>query len=85
MGRYINKTSTGQELGWRKAQPLIDDGAKVIPPPTTWQPGLVCVVDNGVFQAAGYAFDEREMQVFLKPDGRDKVWLEYAHAETLAE
>jgi uncharacterized protein YxjI len=55
------------------------------PAPTTWRPNLVCVVDNGVFEAAGYAFDEREMHVFLRPDGRNKTWLEYSHAETLAE
>lgn len=51
MGRYINITSTGKELSWRKAQELINDGAKQIPEPSVWNPNLVCVVDNGVFEA----------------------------------
>ncbi len=85
MGKYINKTSTGEQLGWDKTETLIKDGAKEIPEPTQWRPNLVCVVDNGVFEAAGYAFDEREMKHFLTPDARHKTWLEYTHAEKLAK
>lgn len=85
MGRYINELSTGQPIGWRKAQALINDGAKEIPQPAEWRPNLVCVVDNGVFEAAGYAFDQREFEVFSAPDDRKKIWLEYPHAEALAK
>lgn len=85
MGRYINKTSTGEELSRKKVEDLIKDGAKEILPPTEWRPGLVCVADNGSFEAAGYAFDERQMKIMLTPDHRKTVWLEYSHAEALAE
>lgn len=84
MGRYINKTPTGP-IGLRKVHALIIDGAKQIPAPTEWRPNLVCVVDNGIFDAAGYAFDERQMRIMLTPDHRKTVWLEYPHAEALAE
>jgi len=85
MGRYINKTSTGKGLLWTKVNDLINDGAREIDPPTEWRPNLVCVIDNGAFEAAGYAFDEREMKIFLSPDSRKKVWLEYSHAEAVAD
>lgn len=35
----------------------------------------VCVVDNGPFEAAGVAYDEREYYRFHNPDGRPKLWL----------
>jgi len=37
--------------------------------------GVVCVVDNGPFEAAVYAFSGPELEVFLTPDGRPKKWL----------
>jgi hypothetical protein len=37
--------------------------------------GVVCVVDNGIFKAAAFAFSEEELEVFAKPDGRPKTWL----------
>ena len=38
--------------------------------------GLVCVVDNGIFEAAAYAFDDRELAAFSDPsDNRPKVWI----------
>jgi hypothetical protein len=37
--------------------------------------GVVCVVDNGPFEAAAYAFSEDELKVFMAPDGRTKKWL----------
>lgn len=37
---------------------------------------LVCVVDNGMFEAAGVAYSDRELQAFNRPDDRrPKVWL----------
>jgi hypothetical protein len=37
---------------------------------------LVVVVDNGLFEAAGYAYDEREFQAFTQPgDHRPKQFL----------
>lgn len=34
----------------------------------------VCLVDNGWMTAAGIAYDARERDVFVRPDGRPKVW-----------
>lgn len=37
---------------------------------------LICVVDNGAFEAAGYCFGEREFTAFSNPDDiRPKTWL----------
>ena len=37
---------------------------------------LICVVDNGPFEAAGFAFDNREFEVFSAPgDPRPKRWM----------
>lgn len=35
----------------------------------------VCVVDNGPFEAAGVAYNERELEEFAYPDGRKRCWL----------
>lgn len=35
---------------------------------------VVCLVDNGMFTAAGIAYDDRERDAFMLPDGRDKKW-----------
>lgn len=64
---------------------LINDGANPIQPPIEWQEGLVCVVDNGAFEAAGYAYSVNEMEVFKASDGRPKQWLLFDKAKELAE
>ena len=37
--------------------------------------GVVCVVENGMFDAAGFAFCKEELEVFAAPDARPKTWL----------
>ncbi len=37
--------------------------------------GLICVVENGFFDAAGFCYDENEFKAFVDPDGRRKHWL----------
>ena len=84
MGLYINQTSTGAPLpNLGKADALIADGAVVVK--AQWQPNLICVVNNGMFEAAGYAFCEEEFNVFKMPDGRKKIWLTHPKAEELAK
>lgn len=78
MGYYIN---TGENVG--KAEYLIERyGAQEM----TGSPrslrdlpsdlGLVCVVNNGPFEAAGFVFSDRELEAFTEPtDYRFKRWL----------
>jgi len=49
--------------------------------------GVVCVVDNGPFEAAAYAYCEGEIHAFSCPDGRPKTWLvmDKETAEALAQ
>ena len=85
MGYYINKDLAGNGLpASGKARHLVNDGAAIIDAPTEFKENLVCVVDNGMFEAAAFAHSESEMKEFLTPDGRPKIWLEYSPAAKLS-
>ena len=58
--------------------------ATLAPIPVKFQPNLVCVVENFGFDAAAFAYSEREMQEFLTPDGRNKTWLIVPDADKLS-
>lgn len=60
------------------------DGEIIVESPK-FQENLVCVVDNGFFAAAGYAYDEKEFECFNSDDGRDKTWLVYPFASELTQ
>lgn len=87
MGKYINEMPNGTRLPatgkaiWLEQIP----GAKKIAEPTDWEEGIVCVVSNGAFEAAGYAFDEKELNEFKRFDGRPRTWLKIPNAKTLAK
>lgn len=87
MGKYINVTEKGT-LGatfFQKIGGLENDGAVAIPTPTKWEEGLVCIVNNGAFAAAGYAYNKAEMQAFLTGiDGRPCLWMKYEKAKKYA-
>lgn len=77
MGKYVNQTPKGMlgRSAEAKCDGLLADGAKEIKQPKEFQKNLVCVVDNGYFGAAGYAYSENEMRVFQSPgDTRKKRW-----------
>lgn len=77
MGKYVNYTSSGNIGGSAsaKCEALIEDGAVEITTPDKFMDNLVCVVDNGFFGAAAYAYSENEFRVFMDPyDGRPKRW-----------
>lgn len=83
MGKYINTNSKGEFIGpLNKAQALIDDGATVTDP--SFKENLVCVVENGIFDAAAYCYSEDEFRCFSDPkDDRPKTWLVYPHVKEL--
>lgn len=85
MGYYVNKDSKGQSLpSTGKAQALVADGAIRVSP--EWQENLVCVVENGFFDAAAYCYNEKEFDYFIEnPDPRPKTWLVHPMAKELAE
>jgi hypothetical protein len=88
MGYYIERTSKGVPLSARgKANQLISDGAtELFGFEIRFQPNLVCVVENGPFDAAGWAFSKDEFNVFNDPnDPRRKRWLIHPKAEELAK
>lgn len=82
MGYYINAPdipSTG------KASALISKyGAVRIDPPLEWKEGIVCVVENGMFDAAAYCFSQAEMDEFKSYVGRKKTWLFVPDADKLS-
>ena len=88
MGKYINETSR-QPMGASyksKCEALLEDGATMITEPTEWSEGLVCVLNNGAFAAAGYADTEREMEVFKRGyHDRTHQWFRYSQANTYAQ
>ena len=58
----------------------VEYGGKVISEPDSFEDipeelGIICIVDNGPFEAAGFAFNEREFSVFKHPDGRPRIWM----------
>ena len=92
MGKYINTISNGQTLpAIGKADVLVKDGAKILSTELTYkpyQPNIVCIVNNGFFEAAGYAYSEDEFNAFqgsVNGDYRPRTWLLYEHAAILAK
>jgi hypothetical protein len=84
MGYYINTTSKGVPLpSCNKADYLILDGATEVK--AKFQPNLICVVENAMFDAAGFAYNEEEFDEFNDPnDHRPKRWLVHPMAAKLA-
>lgn len=65
-----------------KAQYIVSEyDGKIVPQPKTWaevpaDKAIICVVDNGPFEAAGFAYSEKEFKTFSAPDDpRKKVWM----------
>lgn len=92
MGYYVNVDSKGKELPQKgKFQALIEDGGTEVKTSMGggatggFQENLICVADNGTFEAAGYCFSEGEYRVFADPnDMRLKKWLTHPKAKELS-
>ena len=87
MGRYINQNSNGARLpNCGKADYIILDGGVEISEPKEWCENLVCVVENGPFDAALYCVDKGEYRAATNPnDHRPKRWIIYPKASELAD
>jgi len=87
MGRYINNTGDPHFLpAIGKAQHLLEFcNATRVEGRVTFRPDLVCVVENGPFDAAAWADTEEEMNVFLRPDGRRKTWLVVPNVQLMVD
>ena len=85
MGKYLNENSKGEPLpACGKASSLIADGATIIPIPILWEESIVCVVENGLFDAACYCDNLHEIGAYqYSDDTRRKIWLKYKHAKEL--
>ena len=87
MGKYVNHTSLGSvgSSADSKCHAILADGAIEISKPIEFVPNLVCVVNNGLFGAAAYAYDEREFKNFNVPgDNRPKRWFIWDEVENFA-
>ena len=85
MGYYINQINGKPLPPQGKCETLIENGSTQINTPTEFQDNLVCVVENGFFDAAAYAYSEKEMNEFLDPsDYRRKRWLIVPNADMLS-
>ncbi len=68
-----------------KAQQIVQlyGGRIALSPPSfediTPDEAIICVVDNGSFEAAGFAYNQDELFVFSDMDGRQKTWVIMNH------
>jgi hypothetical protein len=75
MGKYINKINE-IPLGtsFKEKCTVLETMGAIKVTDKEFLPDMVCVVDNGFFAAAGYAYDRGEWQEFRHPCGRPKQW-----------
>jgi hypothetical protein len=74
-GNPLEKFSRQAE--WSYAPPYT---AEIVTPPPAWadvpeDKALICVVSNGMFEAAGLAYSEAEYDEFRREDGRPRTWV----------
>jgi hypothetical protein len=86
MGKYVNQIK-GVELGGSfnsKCEILSKMGAIQVSD-SEFIENMVCVVDNGFFAAAAYAYSESEYNQFKSPDGRPKRWFALENVSEYAD
>lgn len=72
MGCYINPSDKSKEA-WLKENAVAID-AHSAKTALTSENVPICLVNNGPFTAAAVGFSEREIDEFLRHDGRPKQW-----------
>ncbi len=75
MGYYIQTPGTGRG---KAAAIAAQYGADVLPAAPAWteDEAIVCVVDNGIFEAAALCYSPDELLALSRPDDpRPKKWL----------
>ena len=85
---YINELNGKTPPNIGKVKFILEnvEGSHTIPTPKEWREGLVCVVNNGPFEAAAYAYNEPEMNEFKEPgSGRPRQWMLVPGAKELAK
>lgn len=82
MGRYLNVDLKGEPIRIHsKLTALVNSGAERIETPDVFDQytdegkGIICVVDNGPFQAAGFAYSQGELDSFKYPCSRPKAFI----------
>lgn len=88
MGQYINKMPNGKFLSANdKAEQLLKiEGAKEINEgDVTFQDNLVCIVQNGAFDAAAFMYSQSEFDCWVRPDSRLRRWLIIPNAQDLVD
>ena len=64
-----------------KAQQIVDlYGGKIVSIPPLFEDitpdkAIICVVDNGPFEAAAFCYSQSELIAFSYYDGRSKIWI----------
>lgn len=80
MGYYINPSDmTKEEFLAKHGKPLSQSTIEAFNYNGDTLP--VCLVDNGIFTAAGIAYSFNEAQAFLHPDHRPKQWFEVSRED----
>lgn len=75
---YIAKIYNGKSVSRAEAAEAMKDPDK----------GVIVVVDNGYFEAAGFAFNQKEFEAFTRPDDKrykDFIILDRELAKQLSE
>ena len=76
MGFFIEAATNKSKAQWL----VKHRGAEIVDAPTDFshvppEKGLVVVVDNGMFEAAGYIFDQDEYRRATQEDGRSREFV----------
>lgn len=81
MGYYVNPEDESKERFLvRVGQPISQGQALIFDFTSDYLP--VCLVDNGLFTAAGIAYNREEVVAFTRPDDhRPKLWFKVLKAD----